>query len=74
MEGVERKPNESTKGQCGLTEERRKLALKLSKAFRCLGSFKTNDAFWISLGIYIPIDAKCFRQLLWVGLTFQDKR
>lgn len=57
MEGMEKKSSESNKGQRGLSEEGKKLALKLSKAFRCLGSFETND-FWISLGIYILIDAK----------------
>lgn len=55
---MEKKSSESNKGQRGLSEEGKKLALKLSKAFRCLGSFETNDAFWISLGIYILIDAK----------------
>lgn len=51
MKETQGKPSESNKGQCRLTEERKKLALKLSKIFACLESFKINNPFWILLGI-----------------------
>lgn len=67
MEGTEGKLRESNKGQCRLIEERKKLALKLSKVFGCLGSFEANNPSCISLGTYISINAKYFRHVLWMS-------